>query len=62
MANDITKLPAAATEAISMRSGLSPSTCLELLTSGWTYVEEINKPSRWQMDFVDHVVELGARP
>lgn len=32
---------------LAKRTGLARKTVLDLLSSGWTYAENINEPSRW---------------
>lgn len=34
--------------AIKQQTGLTESVILELLDSGWSYIEELGKPIRWE--------------
>lgn len=36
---------------VARRSGLSINVCMALLTGGWVYIEEIDKPARWERQF-----------
>lgn len=36
-----------AASLLSPKTGLKASTCEDLLTQGWTYVEELGKPPTW---------------
>lgn len=50
MANDKAFDELVAAVHISEKTGLKTSTVIDLLRSGWTYVEELNKMPRWQKD------------
>jgi len=34
--------------SLSIKTGLSVTTCGELFMSGYEYIEELNKPPRWE--------------
>lgn len=36
---------------VSIRCGLAVDICLTMLTAGWIYIEEIEKPARWERQF-----------
>lgn len=36
---------------VSTRSGLSVDICMTMLNQGWVYIEEVDKPSRWEKQF-----------
>lgn len=35
-------------EAIALKTNLSEHVCRELLLNGWTFVQELDKPNRWE--------------
>lgn len=41
-------MDARALVAVSLKSGLKVSTCVDLLNQGWTYVERLNEPAHWE--------------
>lgn len=36
-----------AVRSVSEKTGLMPATCMDLLKSGWTYIDTLDQPPRW---------------